>query len=110
MPGEGRSTLFRAGGALPFDVRRARRTLHMADQELAELMRRVGPFRMRTNELHSPMSALGEAIIYQQLTGKAAATILGRVQALAGRRGFPSAEDLRTLPFRRLRSAGLSRA
>jgi len=110
MPGEGRSTRFRAAAGLPFDVRRARRTLAAADSELATLMRRAGPFRLRTNDLHSPMSALGEAIIYQQLTGKAAATILGRVQALAGRRGFPTAEDLRALSLPRLRSAGLSRA
>ena len=110
MPGEGRSTRFRATAGLPFDVRRARRTLAKADGELATLMRRAGPFRLRTNDLHSPMSALGEAIIYQQLTGKAAATILGRVQALAGRRGFPTAEDLRALSLPRLRSAGLSRA
>jgi DNA-3-methyladenine glycosylase II len=110
MPGEGRSSLFRAGETPLLDARRARRALTTADPELATLMKRVGPFRMRTNEMHSPLSALGEAIVYQQLTGKAAATIWGRVCALSGNGHFPSPEELRTLSTRKLRTAGLSRA
>jgi DNA-3-methyladenine glycosylase II len=92
------------------DVRRARRALIAADPELAALMKRVGPFRLRTNGLHSPMTALAEAIIYQQLTGKAAATIHGRVHALGKRGRFPSAQELCALPVAKLRKAGLSRA
>jgi DNA-3-methyladenine glycosylase II len=102
--------LFRAGEAPLLDARRARRALATADGDLAALMKRVGPFRLRTNALHSPMTALGEAIVYQQLTGKAAVTILGRVQALSARGQFPSAEELRALSTARLRKAGLSRA
>ena len=110
MPGERRSSLFRAGETPLLDARRARRALVAADAELAALMKRVGPFRLRTNELHSPMMALAEAIIYQQLTGKAAATIHGRVHALGARGRFPSAEELCALSVARLRKAGLSRA
>ena len=110
MPGEGRSSLFRAGLAPLLDARRARRALVAADPELALLMKRVGPFRLRTNELHSPMTALAEAIIYQQLTGKAAATIHGRVHALGTRGRFPTAEELCALTVAKLRKAGLSRA
>jgi DNA-3-methyladenine glycosylase II len=110
MPGKGRSSLFRAGETLLLDLRRARRALVAADPELARLMKRLGPFRLRTNELHSPMTALAEAIIYQQLTGKAAATIHGRVRALGSRGRFPSAEELRALSVAKLRKAGLSRA
>jgi DNA-3-methyladenine glycosylase II len=102
--------LFRAGASPLLDVRRARRTLLAADPELALLMKRVGSFRLRTNELHSPMTALAEAIIYQQLTGKAAATIHGRVHGLGSRGRFPTAEELCALSVAKLRKAGLSRA
>jgi 3-methyladenine DNA glycosylase/8-oxoguanine DNA glycosylase len=103
-------SLFRAGPALGFDSRRARRTLTAADRELARLMKRVGPFRLRVNELHSPYSALAQAIVYQQLTGKAAATIFGRVHALGTRGRFPTAEELCAIRVPKLRGAGLSRA
>lgn len=102
--------MFRAGKAPLLDARRARRALVAADPELAALMRRVGAFRLRVNELHSPMTALAQAIIYQQLTGKAAATIHGRVQALGSRGRFPTAEELGALSVAKLRKAGLSRA
>src|SRR5262249_6677113 len=110
MPGEGRSSLFHAGEAPLLDARRARRALVVADPELAALMRSVGAFRLRTNELHSPMTALAEAIIYQQLTGQAAATIHGRVHALGTRGRFPTAEELWRIPVAKLRKAGVSRA
>jgi len=110
MPGEGRSSLFRAGAAPLLDARRARRALVAADADLAALMKQVGPFKLRTNELHSPYTALAEAIVYQQLTGKAAATILGRVHALGTRGRFPSAEEMCALRVPKLRGAGLSRA
>ncbi|HKA24667.1 MAG TPA: DNA-3-methyladenine glycosylase 2 family protein [Candidatus Eisenbacteria bacterium] len=102
--------MFRAGEAPLLDARRARRALVVADPELAALMRSVGAFRLRTNELHSPMTALAEAIIYQQLTGQAAATIHGRVHALGTRGRFPTAEELSGIPVAKLRKAGLSRA
>lgn len=73
-------------------------------------MARIGPFEMRVNALHSPFSALLEAIVYQQLTGKAAGTILRRVLALYRPRRFPRPEDLLATPFETLRAAGLSRA
>jgi DNA-3-methyladenine glycosylase II len=51
--------------------------------------------------------ALCRAIIYQQLSGKAAATIHGRVVALYGRPPLPA--ELLATPDERLRAAGLSR-
>jgi len=110
MPGEGRSSLFRAGEAPLLNAQRARRALMAADPELAALMKQVGPFKLRTNELHSPYTALAEAIVYQQLTGKAAATILGRVHALGTRGRFPTAQEMCGLRVTKLRGAGLSRA
>ena len=50
---------------------------------------------------------IARSIIYQQLSGKAAATIHGRVQTLCG--GALSTEPLTRLPDEALRGAGLSR-
>jgi 3-methyladenine DNA glycosylase/8-oxoguanine DNA glycosylase len=52
---------------------------------------------------------LARSIVYQQLAGKAAETIHGRVCALTPGPRFPSAEELQGLSDQRLRSAGLSR-
>ena len=53
--------------------------------------------------------SLARAIIYQQLAGKAAATIHGRVCALTPGSRLPKPEELLALPEARLRGAGLSR-
>jgi methylated-DNA-[protein]-cysteine S-methyltransferase len=84
--------------------------LRDADSALARLIDTVGPFRMRVDRTSSLFLALAEAIVYQQLTGKAAATIFARVQAL-----FPRAHEglnpahVRRASDERLRGAGLSR-
>src|SRR6185436_9887051 len=59
----------------------------------------------------SLFAALAEAIVYQQLSGHAAASIFARVRALfpRGHEG-PTAEQIRRTPDARLRAAGLSRA
>lgn len=55
--------------------------------------------------------SLGRAIVYQQLSGKAAATILGRVQAALGSpKSFPKASVLVRAEMPVLRGAGLSQA
>jgi len=59
--------------------------------------------------LQSPFEALAEAIVYQQLTGKVAATILGRVVDLFRPKKFRRLTYLSTAD-ERLRGAGLSRA
>ncbi len=85
--------------------------LAAADPVLARLIERVGPCRLRPDRIQSPYEALFEAIVYQQLTGKAAATILGRAKAaLDGHGGFPSPEAVLAAPDEALRGAGLSRA
>jgi 3-methyladenine DNA glycosylase/8-oxoguanine DNA glycosylase len=86
------------------------RALASTDERLAALMDRVGPFRMQVNSLHSPFSALLEAITYQQLTGKAAETILRRVHALCRPRPIPRPGDILATSPDSLRAAGLSRA
>src|SRR5437667_6380647 len=85
------------------------RALCAADPKFATLIERAGPYRLRVEKLHSPFAALAESIVYQQLTGKAAATIHGRLVALFPRRRLSPPGILQT-HHRRLRSAGLSRA
>ena len=71
-------------------------------------MERVGPFALRVKSAHSPFEALLEAIIYQQLHGKAAATILGRLLTAFGDL-HPQPEQLLAVPDEFLRAAGISR-
>jgi len=94
---------------LLFDPHAAADALRAADRRWAELIDRVGPCRIKVDALASPFAALAESIVYQQLTGKAAATIHGRlVDSLPSRRMVP--EAILDTHHRRLRGAGLSRA
>ncbi|MHC4844739.1 MAG: DNA-3-methyladenine glycosylase family protein [Planctomycetota bacterium] len=75
-------------------------------------MKRTEPYpgfpRKGTPGGESHYAHLARSILYQQLAGKAAATIHGRVCALTPGRGFPRPPDLLRLSDARLRSAGLS--
>ena len=69
-----------------FDVDAARRHLRRADPALGAWMRRIGPIAAdpRWNRRFDVVDALARAILYQQLSGKAAATIVGRVEQATG--------------------------
>ena len=95
---------------LEYDPEIACRHLSAADPRLGDLMSRAGPFTLRPQPTQSLFAALARSIVYQQLTGKAAATILGRVTQIFGRRGFPTPDDLLMVSPDRLRAAGLSAA
>ncbi len=91
-----------------YDSTAAIRALTAADPKLGELIRRAGPFTLRLKSAHSPFESLLESIVYQQLNGRAAATILGRVLEVSG--GLhPSPQALLDTPDEQLRAAGLSR-
>jgi 3-methyladenine DNA glycosylase/8-oxoguanine DNA glycosylase len=94
---------------LPFDPEEAVDHLRAADERLARVIAAAGPFTMRPQRLQSPFDALLRAIVYQQLSGKAAATILARTQALFPADSGATPELLVEMPDDRLRSAGLSR-
>ena len=96
--------------ALPFDPVAAVDHLRARDRRLGRLIDEVGPFRLRPAALQSPFEALAESIVYQQLTGKAAATIWSRVVALFPRRRAPRPQDLIDASDEALRGAGLSRS
>jgi 3-methyladenine DNA glycosylase/8-oxoguanine DNA glycosylase len=100
----------RRSDGLEYDPDVARRHLTQADPQLGELIARVGEFTMRPRITHSLFGTLLRSIVYQQLSGKAAATILGRVIRLSAPRRFPTPRDLLQLPTERLRQAGLSAA
>jgi methylated-DNA-[protein]-cysteine S-methyltransferase len=85
--------------------------LKARDRKLARYIDKVGPFRGHPAGLSgTPFQSLAESITYQQLTGKAAATILARVVALFAPRHFPEPEEMLRMSDARLRAAGLSRA
>ena len=95
--------------------------LSRVDRQLARIIARSGACRLQQETTQSIFEALLESIIYQQLNGRAAATITGRVKALfpentrrlRTRRGlvegFPTPEQILAAPEELLRSAGLSR-
>lgn len=95
----------------PFRPARAVAHLRAADPALAEIIDTVGPFRMQLKVSRSLFGSLAEAIVYQQLSNKAAATIYGRVEALYPKAtdGFTPRHILKT-PEELLRRCGLSRA
>jgi 3-methyladenine DNA glycosylase/8-oxoguanine DNA glycosylase len=88
----------------------ALRYLSNADKTLAKLIRKVGPCTLKPERNCSPFQSLVRSVAYQQLTGKAAATILGRVKNLFPEKLFPEPRDLLNTPDEHLRAAGLSRA
>lgn len=79
--------------------------LRTADPVLAAIIQRVGPFTMQYRE--AEFSTLVRSIVYQQLSGKAAATILNRLIEACG--GELSAERILKLRPQRMRACGLSR-
>ncbi len=97
----------------PFDVAEALAALAGADAKLGRLMERVGPFTLRMPGTQSPFEALARSIIYQQLHGKAAAAIHGRMiegfATVCGIGVHPGPEHLLDCPTEQLRGAGLSR-
>jgi DNA-3-methyladenine glycosylase II len=86
-------------------MRKAINHLKKSDPILRTIIERVGPCRMEFGEpvFHS----LAEAIVYQQLNGKAAVTIFNRFTALAGEPVTP--EGILKLTPENMRTVGLSK-
>lgn len=96
--------------SLQYDPTEAIAAISKADKKLAKVIRLAGPFTLQPEPLQSPFQALARAIVFQQLSGKAAQTIHTRlVQALGGARKFRPQTVLEA-PEPLLRSAGVSRA
>jgi DNA-3-methyladenine glycosylase II len=81
------------------------RHLKKSDPVLRAIIERVGPFRMEFSE--PKFHSLAEAIVYQQLNGKAAETIFKRFAAIAGEPLAP--EGILKLTNEQMRGVGLSK-
>ena len=86
-------------------MRKAILHLKKADPVLRVIIENVGPCRMEFGE--PEFESLAEAIVYQQLNGKAAITIFNRFADLAGRPLTP--EGILKLTEAQMRGAGLSK-
>lgn len=78
------------------------------DPVMARLMAAAGPPRLKRPPTGEHFAALCRSVVYQQLAGKAAAAIYGRVCAALG--GPPAPESVLAAPAEALRGAGLSAA
>lgn len=90
------------------DFERARRALMRRDPRLGALIKRVGRCRLSDARTHEPFPSLVRAILSQQLSGKAAETIHGRVLALVGGPGSMTPSRLLAVDPPALRTAGVS--
>ena len=95
--------------SLAYDPAAAIAALSKSDKALARVIRRAGEFTMRPQRMQSVFHALLSAIVYQQLSGKAAATILGRVLMLNDSGARVTPQQILDTPDEQLRAAGLSR-
>ena len=92
-----------------FDMQAAAAHLEKRDRKLARWMRRIGPLEHDFDARFDPVDALARSILYQQLSGKAAATITGRVRERMPRGGKITARGIDGVDDAGLRAAGVSR-
>ena len=81
-----------------------------ADERMAAAIERVGPCTLVQRREGTHFDHLARAIVYQQLSGHAAATIHGRFVAACGADGHPTPEEVLAHEEATLRACGLSAA
>jgi DNA-3-methyladenine glycosylase II len=86
----------------------AHRHIAASDARLAKAISRSRRYDIKPSLSIRPFDALAESIAYQQLSGKAAATIWGRVRALYPKKKNLDPKLVLKTPDKRLRAAGLS--
>jgi DNA-3-methyladenine glycosylase II len=89
-------------------LRKAVTHLKRSDPTMAEIVARVGPCRYRARAEGTHFDALCSSIMYQQVSGAAAATIIRRMHDIYGGRP-PHPTELLSTPDEKLRAAGVSR-
>ncbi len=89
-------------------LKQADRFLAARDPDFAALIAKVGPSRLAIERKREPYQALMRAVAYQQLHGRAAEAILGRVVALFPDHPFPPPELFLARTDEELRACGLS--
>ncbi len=95
---------------LPFDHKKAHAHLSQADKRLGRLIADIGEFPFKLDECDSVYESLLEAITHQSISGKAAATIYGRIKALSKNGECPTPAEILAASPQSLREAGLSAA
>src|SRR5439155_1634968 len=88
----------------------AHRHLSASDKRLAALIARSRRYEISPNLNVRPFDALAESIAYQQLSGKAAATIWKRIRGIFPKRKFLDPKLVLETPDEKFRAAGLSRS
>jgi len=83
--------------------------LAASDPRFAALIAQSLRYNVKPKASFRPFHALAESIAYQQLSGKAAATIFARVRAIYPRRKYLDPRLVLKTPDEKLRAAGLSR-
>src|SRR3984957_2750478 len=96
--------------SLPFDHIAAHEFLTKNDPHLADVITRTGEFQFKLDECDSVYESLLEAIVYQSISGKAAAKIFSRIQALGANGVCPTPVEILKTRIPALRKAGLSKA
>lgn len=91
-------------------MRKALTYLKKNDKTLAGVIGKAGKCSLVPSEKFSPYQSLIKAITYQQLHGKAAATIHRRFLEIFPTKRHPKPEEILKVPLARLRKAGLSQA
>jgi DNA-3-methyladenine glycosylase II len=92
----------------PDGYERARRALMRRDPVLGGAIRRIGRCGMAERQRKDHLTALVGAIVSQQLSTKAAATIFGRLAALFPDNQLPDAATIAAVDDATLRGVGLS--
>src|SRR5580765_3836849 len=92
----------------PAEYEKARRRLIRRDKVLGAAIKTIGPCGMAERQRKDHLSALVGAIVSQQLSTKAAATIFGRLVALFPDGHIPDAAAIAAQSDEALRSVGLS--
>ena len=90
------------------DTAKAIRHLKKVDPDLARVIRRIGPCTLAPDKSRTVYASLVRSIVYQQLTGKVAGIIFGRLLDLFPGKKFPAPESILAMPVDTLRSVGLS--
>jgi DNA-3-methyladenine glycosylase II len=95
---------------LPFDHVKAHEHITRTDKRMARIIAKTGAFRFQLDQCDSVYESLLEAIAYQSISGKAAATIFARIKALGSNGLCPTPAEILAVSNHKLREAGLSGA
>ncbi|MGH7141135.1 MAG: DNA-3-methyladenine glycosylase family protein [Minisyncoccia bacterium] len=80
----------------------------LRDKHLGAFIKKHGPLVHRRPHTRHAFQSLAESIIFQQLSWKAANTILGRFKKLFPKKRFPTPQDVQKISIAKMRSVGLS--